>query len=576
MRFYLGKRVWLGLAATLSIITALGIAAYVHSVQINDHIDYVNRANELIVHADQTLALTIDMESGQRGYTVTGNEVFLDPYIHASEKLNGHLKKLEELTKLNPVLHERITVLVSLVEQKIKFTHQVVEARSRSFEEAQALNQTLQGKILMDEIRALLHQISSSEKQELTKRQQEREQAIQRFNYTLIAWLLMTLIILVLVILSINTNIRARTEAQQSLKHAADQIKDLYDNAPCGYHSLNAEGKFENINITWIKWLQYTNREALIGRTFTDIVAPPYITAWNENFEKLKTKGKFHDVEVEVMRADGSSFPVVMNAIAVFDEANNMVKSRFTAFDYSDRRRAQTRIEQLNKELEAFSYSVSHDLRAPLRSIDGYTKILMEDYGPVINEEGNRLLRVVVKNTKRMGQLIDDLLEFSRIGRKEMNRDFINVDMVVRTITTELLDLEKQRNIDVQVEALEPCYGDLNLIRQVWINLISNAIKYTRNRERPWIHVRSVVTPTEIIYSVQDNGAGFDMKYAGKLFGVFQRLHKPQEFEGTGVGLAIVHRIVTRHGGKIWADANVNEGARFYFSLPKSEQEVTG
>jgi light-regulated signal transduction histidine kinase (bacteriophytochrome) len=221
----------------------------------------------------------------------------------------------------------------------------------------------------------------------------------------------------------------------------------------------------------------------------------------------------------------------------------------------------------VNHELEAFTYSVSHDLRAPLRSIDGYAKILEEDYASKLDEEGNRVMKVIMNNAKKMGNLIDDLLEFSRLGRKDVSKTECDVDSIERNILNDQMDNES-RQIDLTVDELLPCRADLPMIRQVWINLISNALKYTRKTPNPKIGIRSYVERGNTIYAISDNGVGFDMKYIGKLFGVFQRLHKQQDFEGTGVGLAIVYRIISRHGGKVWAEGAVNEGATFFFSLP--------
>lgn len=224
-------------------------------------------------------------------------------------------------------------------------------------------------------------------------------------------------------------------------------------------------------------------------------------------------------------------------------------------------------IQQLNKELEAFSYSVSHDLRAPLRIIDGYADIMKSDYQDKLGDEGNRVLAVIQTNAKRMGRLIDDLLDLSRMGKKELIKQEVDMNKLLRTV------VEEQRyangnKVEIKIESLEPATCDSSLVRQVWINLLSNAVKYTGKAEAPQVQISSSRKEEEIIYSIKDNGVGFDMKYAGKLFGVFQRLHKPAEFEGTGIGLALVQRIISKHNGRVWANAEPGKGATFSFSLP--------
>jgi len=224
-------------------------------------------------------------------------------------------------------------------------------------------------------------------------------------------------------------------------------------------------------------------------------------------------------------------------------------------------------LEGVNKELESFSYSVSHDLRAPLRAIDGYAGILEEDYGKILDEEGNRLLKNVQYNAKKMGNLIDDLLAFSRLGKKELSKTDLNMNELVEGALYEL-NKSVKHTATVKIKNLHSAKGDYGLINQVVINLLSNAIKYSSKVKTPLVEISSEKTDNELIYFVKDNGAGFDMRYANKLFGVFQRLHTMEEFEGTGVGLAIVQRIMAKHGGKVSAEGEKNKGAIFKFSLP--------
>ena len=226
-------------------------------------------------------------------------------------------------------------------------------------------------------------------------------------------------------------------------------------------------------------------------------------------------------------------------------------------------------VSHANKELEAFSYSVSHDLRAPLRAIDGFTEILLKDYEAKLDQEGKRILSIIVGNTRKMGQLIDELLTLSRFGRAEIRFSSIDMKALANAVYNELTTPEMRQRIDFQPGDLCKAKGDPVLIKQVWMNLISNAVKFTSHRERALITVTSTEEENRIVYCVKDNGAGFNMKYADKLFGVFQRLHSEKEFEGTGVGLAIVQRVVHRHGGKVWAEGEIDKGATFCFSLSK-------
>ena len=224
-----------------------------------------------------------------------------------------------------------------------------------------------------------------------------------------------------------------------------------------------------------------------------------------------------------------------------------------------------------NQELESFSYSVSHDLRAPLRAINGYTRILLEDYADSLDAEGQRVCQVIIGETQRMGKLIDDLLAFSRLSRKEIQPAQVDMKSLVLSVFGELTTEPARERIDFKIGKLPMANGDLALLHQVWVNLLSNAIKFTSKRERAVIEVGSKRSDDQAVYYVHDNGAGFDIQYVDKMFGVFQRLHSEDEFEGTGVGLAIVQRIVQRHGGRVWAEGEVDKGATLYFSLPREQ-----
>jgi light-regulated signal transduction histidine kinase (bacteriophytochrome) len=225
-------------------------------------------------------------------------------------------------------------------------------------------------------------------------------------------------------------------------------------------------------------------------------------------------------------------------------------------------------LERTNKELESFSYSISHDLRIPLRAVSGYSSMLAEDYEHVMDDEGKRLLKVIRDNSKQMGVLIDDLLAFSRLGRQALSATEIDMHALAGNVLNEVRDQDLQGTVGVIIDEIPISWGDRALLRQVWTNLISNALKYSSKNPDAQVHISGVSDKQGCTYTVRDNGAGFDMAYYNKLFGVFQRLHSADEFSGTGVGLAIAHRIIVRHGGRIWAEGAVGQGATFFFTLP--------
>ena len=225
-------------------------------------------------------------------------------------------------------------------------------------------------------------------------------------------------------------------------------------------------------------------------------------------------------------------------------------------------------LEAANKELESFSYSVSHDLRVPVRAIDGFSLILLEEHAQDLDAEAQRLLQVIRSSTRQMGQLIDDLLQFSRYGRRALTWSEVDMSGLAREVMQELLALEPERRVEVRWGALPALMADRGMLRLVLVNLLSNALKFTRRQDDAWVEIGSRLEAGETVYCVRDNGVGFDMRFADKLFNVFQRLHSVEEFEGNGIGLAIVQRIVHQHGGRIWASAEVGRGAAFSFTIP--------
>jgi light-regulated signal transduction histidine kinase (bacteriophytochrome) len=293
---------------------------------------------------------------------------------------------------------------------------------------------------------------------------------------------------------------------------------------------------------------------------------------WTEEYRFLKKDGTYASIRDQgfLIKGPGERNRRMIGAMVDLSE-KIATEEKIRALTRELETRVQERtweLEAANKELESFSYSVSHDLRAPLRAIEGFTRILMEDYVQKLDGEGQRFLKLINSSCHQMAELIEDLLTLSRLGRQKTR--FVTVDMtaVVKGVVEETLRNSKW-NGEVQCDPMPDTVADPVLIRQVWSNLVGNAVKFTSKTEKPRIRIGGVKKGKDIEYFVEDNGAGFEMKYAGKLFGVFQRLHGAAEFEGHGVGLAIVQRLVHRHGGQVGAQAEPNKGAKFTFALPK-------
>jgi PAS domain S-box-containing protein len=387
---------------------------------------------------------------------------------------------------------------------------------------------------------------------------------------------------------AIVVDITAQKEFEAALKTERDQVKLYMDVASAVFLILDKESRIMLINKKGYEVLGY-DEGSLIGKKWFETCVPADKGGKSRSVFDGVISGKVPPVEYaenEVLTKSGAKRTVAFHSAFIRDENNEIIAVLFSGNDITDKKIAEeslrklneeletrvkertTQLESVNVELEAFAYSVSHDLRAPLRAIDGFSKILLEDHSDKLDSEAKRLLDIVRNNTKNMGQLIDGLMAFARLGKEELRIVELNMEEMAISVFEEISAQYRQRNIDFAIKRLHPVMGDSAMMRQVLYNLINNSAKYTRNNPTAFIEVGSVHEGNKITYYVKDNGVGFNPEYAYKLFGVFERLHSNSEFEGTGVGLAIVERIIKRHGGSVRAEGKVNEGAVFYFSLP--------
>ncbi|MCG3198228.1 MAG: Adaptive-response sensory-kinase SasA [bacterium] len=368
-------------------------------------------------------------------------------------------------------------------------------------------------------------------------------------------------------VLAAARDISERKNTERNLQLSEERFRSLILATAQIVWTTDAEGNVEDMPA----WRAFTGQsiEEVRGARWTEALHSDdrarTLAVWQDSVKRRS----LYDTEYRVRRHDGQYRYFAARGVPLLDEDGSIREWIGYCADIHDRKLAEEEINRLNaeleqrvlertaqlqaanKELEAFAYSVSHDLRAPLRAIDGFTRILREDFEPKLDAEGTRICSIISENTNKMGQLIDDLLAFSRLGRVEIRHSLTDMGALVKAVFRELSTPKERERIDFLVEPIPEAICDQSLIRQAWSNLIANAIKFSSKRERAVIRVRGELADGEVIYTVEDNGAGFDMRYVDKLFGIFERLHSTREFEGTGVGLAIVQRVIHRHGGRL-------------------------
>lgn len=700
MKLSLERKIFLGFGSALFLLLLVTGATVLNATRFRDAYAWVRQTYLTLVRLDQVLTEILGMEASVRGFQLTGDDVALKPYLGGITRLDQGMRDLRQLVAGDPRQLPHLTRLEPLTASaQQNMAARIAQRRTHGLEAATQSTGYLEGQQTLAEFWQVVREMAAEERRALDA---HLKHAYHGARFTIFSAIGATVVAFGLVVVAgvrVRRDLARRREAEAALQASLSRVEDLYHHAPCGYHSLDADGVFLTINDTALGWLGYSRAE-LVGRmSFAQIMTPASGLQFTERFAHFKITGSVKSVEYELRRKDGTTLPVLLNATAIYDAAGKFVASRASLFDVTlrkqaederdrfftlsrdllsisdmagnfkrvnpawehalgftgeevtamsqielihpadrdrtaaalgrlvageaqvdletrvrckdgsfrwmhwwaraaaadqrvfasarditERKAADDRIQRLNtvlsdharqleaanRELESFSYSVSHDLRAPLRHIDGFANLLARSAGDTLDEESRRYLATISRSARQMGVLIDNLLAFSRIGRSPLQLEPVDHNHLVAEVIADGRYDNAARPMVWEIGPLPTTPADAALLRQVWSNLIENAVKYSGKKPQAVIAITAHedVGAREYVFSVRDNGVGFDMAYADKLFGVFQRLHSPAEFEGTGLGLANVRRIVSRHGGRTWAEARENEGATFYFSLP--------
>jgi PAS domain S-box-containing protein len=585
-----------GFLLAMSLLLFGGAYTYRTSVQLADSLEWGAHSQEVRATLAGLYGSLARAELVQRDYLLTAQHGRLDEYMRLIKEVQDDLASVARLTGDNPAQQHNWAVLNSVVAGRLdNMARGLVAYQSYGLPAARAVLGARRPNGNTEEVRAAIERMDAVEVRLLA----ERRTASANDRRTTLVSLLVTLTLASAIFIALfraaHREMRARGSAENDLLEGNRFLDSLIENLPVMVFIKDA------------RTLRYVRQNRatldLLGLSRADVIGKndhDFLPAEQADFGLAKDRevleaGRLLDIPEQpidtrllgtrILRTmkmpilDERGEPKFLLGIAVDITASKLAEQAIRELNAELRDKA-AQLEVTNKELESFSYSVSHDLRAPLRAIDGFAQMMQEDYQERLDAEGKRYLSVIRQNSSRMGALIDDLLEFSRLGRQPVAHGEVNVDALVREVVEEVLNSEPRGERGaaaaaplIEVGPLPPARGDWGLLRQVWTNLIANAVKYSGKVQRPFIQVSGSEVGVENHYSVRDNGVGFNMQYAEQLFRVFQRLHRADEFGGTGVGLAIVHRIVTRHGGRVWAEGVVNDGAVFSFSLPKGGSE---
>jgi signal transduction histidine kinase/CHASE3 domain sensor protein len=611
-KIFFDKRLAIGFGLGLGTLLLMAVLTYRNTVRLLDASDWLNHTHEILqVLKDIELGL-VDAETGQRGFLLTGEERHLQPYQAAAQRLPGLLTQLDELMVQDPEGEQYAGRVIPLVDRRMKTLAENLELRSLTalgqLRDTRRLND---GKKMMDEIRSFFGEIRLTYARALETRDKRVKRSSRWAMITLLAGNLLSVSIFGLTFYFLRRENWQRQVVNAKLQDSRAELQSLFESLPGLYLVLTPKFEIVAVSNAYLK-ATMTEREAITGRGLFEVFPDNPNDANADGVSNLRASlntvletGAAHTMAIQkydIRRPDGvfeerywspinspviSADRQISYIVHRVEDVTDFVQQRHQTSSSSSEMQgrmkkmeadifqsaqkiqlANQQLEHVNRELAAFSYSVSHDLRTPLRTIDGFSQMLVEDYAHLLDAEGQANLQRIRSAAQRMSELIDDMLSLSKLGRVPMVTEPVDLTALARAVMSDLRELHPHREVTVTIADNLRTYGDPRLLRIVLENLLSNAWKYTGKKLHANIEFGALpLKDGKQTFFVKDDGAGFEMKYIDKLFTPFQRLHLDKDFEGTGVGLVTVQRILARHNGTVAAEGAVGQGATFYFTL---------
>jgi PAS domain S-box-containing protein len=573
-------------AAIVLLLVILGVMVTMQTFIVSSR--WVWRATEMSSTRERVYSSLIDTVSSTRTFASTGAELYLQSRDAARDRLHSNLQTLSAQVPADMlVLQQRVRDLDHIIEHLLQTLDASLHTQTERREDRTAAQLSAQIHDDLTTIRDILDSLDHAQADHLARRLEADDHAAA----LLYVWLALIAVVMfsALAWLSrrIAADLRRRQEVETRLQETNGFLESLLENIPTMVFAKDAEQlRFMRLNQAGEKLLGRSRTE-ILGKSDREFFPPEQASFFINKDREVLAQGDIVDIPEEEIDTIGQGRRVLhTRKVPIMDAAGrprfllgismDITREKATQRDVlalnEELRRHTELLESSNRELESFCYSVSHDLRAPLRAINGFTRLLEQEHSGRLEGEAPRYLRTICNASERMGRLIDDLLEFSRIGRQVLEHELIDMRNVVKNVIDDVVAGRDQPLPQINIGNLPPIRGDRRLLHLVWLNLLDNAVKYSAAAERPSITIDAEHDAQEVVYCIRDNGVGFDMRYYDKLFGVFQRLHSDATYPGTGVGLAISQRIVARHGGRIWARSEPGKGAQFYFSLPLNKE----